>query len=57
MPKESAPRIVARLFGRWLRRRDDRRHRRMLATMLTPTQFSPEDLYRDGLRPARRRAR
>ena len=55
--RESAPMIMARLFGRWLRRRDDRRHRKMLASMLTPGQFSPQDMYQPGLRPARRRAR
>lgn len=55
--RESAPRIAARLFGRWLRRRDDRRHRKMLAAMLTPGQFSSQDMYQPGLRPARRRER
>ncbi|MGQ0466258.1 MAG: hypothetical protein ACT4QG_13150 [Sporichthyaceae bacterium] len=34
--KDSAFRIVARLFGRWLARRDERRHRKMLLTILTP---------------------
>ena len=55
--RESVPTIVARLFGRWLRRRDDRRHRKMLAAMLMPGQVSPQDMYPAGLRPARRRAR
>lgn len=49
--RESAPRIVARLFGRWLRRRDDRRHRKMLAAMLMPTTLQPETF------PTRRRSR
>jgi hypothetical protein len=52
--ESSAPRIVARTFGRWLRRRDDRRHRKMLATMLTSGQFTSQDMYQPGLRPARR---
>ncbi|MGQ0844208.1 MAG: hypothetical protein ACT4QF_08735 [Sporichthyaceae bacterium] len=50
----SGPRIVARTFGRWLRRRDERRHRKMLAAMLSPGRFTSADMYQQGLRPAKR---